>query len=64
MTSFGQLFLLRCSFSATGEAIMTAKFSKPMLGDCSINRRLTNTERMTNAAADFWKPPKSSVVIC
>ena len=49
--------LLRCSFAATGEAIMRAKLSKPMLGDCSINRRLTNTERITNDAADFWKPP-------
>ena len=27
---------------------MAAKFSKPTLGDCSINRRLTNTKRMTN----------------
>ena len=38
---------------------MRAKLSKPMLGDCSINRRLTNTKRMTNGTADFWKPPKS-----
>ena len=65
MTSFGHVLavisvsLLRCSFAATGEAIMTAKLSKPMLGDCSINRRLTNTERMINDAADFWKPPTS-----
>ena len=51
--------LLRCSFAATGEATMRAILSKPMLGDCSINRRRTNTERMTNDAADFWKPPKS-----
>ena len=65
MTSFSQVsavvsaWLLRCSFAATGEAILTAKLSKPMLGDCSINRRLTNTKRMTNDAADFWKLPKS-----
>ena len=70
MTSFGCVLdvisasLLCCSFAATGEVIMTAKLSKPMLGDCSINRRLINTERMTNDAADFWKLPKSSVVIC
>ena len=70
MTSFGHVLavisapLLRCSFAATGEAIMIAKLSKPMLGDCRINRRLTSTERMTNDAADFWKLPKSSVVIC
>ena len=51
--------LLCCSFAATGEAIMRAKLSKPMLGDYSINRRRTNTEQMTNDAADFWKPPKS-----
>ena len=51
--------LLRCSFAATGEAIMRVKLSKPMLGNCSINRRLTNTKRMINDAADFWKPPKS-----
>ena len=51
--------LLHCSFAATGEAIMRAKLSKPMLSDCSINRKRTNTERMINDAADFWKPPKS-----
>ena len=33
-----------CSVAATGEAILTAKLLKPMLGDCSIKRRLTNTE--------------------
>ena len=70
MTSFGHVLavisasLLRCSFAATGEAIMTAKLSKPMLGECNINRRLTSTEQMTNDAADFWKPPKSSILIC
>ena len=42
MTSFGHALavisvsLLCCSFAATGEVIMTAKMSKPMLGDCSI----------------------------
>ena len=42
MTSFGRVLavisasLLRCSFAATGKVIMTAKMSKPMLGDCSI----------------------------
>ena len=42
MTSFGRVLavisasLLRCSFAATGEVRMTAKMSKPMLGDCSI----------------------------
>ena len=51
--------LLRCSFAATGEATMRVKLSKPMLGDCSMNRRRTNTERITNDAAEFWKPPKS-----
>ena len=56
--------MLHCSFAATAEVIMRAKLSKPLLGDCSINRRLTNTEQMTNDAADFWKPPKPSVVIC
>ena len=30
-----------------------------MLGDCHMNRRLINTEWMTNDAADFWKPCKS-----
>ena len=65
MTRFGHVLavvsasLFRCSFAATGEAIMRAKLSKPMLGDGSINRRRTNTERMTNDAADFWKPVKS-----
>ena len=69
ITNFGHVLaaisalLLRCSFAATGETIMTAKLSKPMLGDCIINRRLTTTERITNAT-DFWKPPKSSIVIC
>ena len=43
----------------TGEAIMTAKLSKPLLGDHNINRRVTNTERMTNDAVHFWKRPKS-----
>ena len=62
MTSFGHFLvviyvsLLCCSFAVTGEAIMTVK---PLLGDRSINRRVTNTERMTNDAADFWKWPKS-----
>ena len=71
MTSFGHFSavvsasLLRCSFAATGEVIARVKLLKCMLGDCSINRRWTNTERMTNDAADFWKPPKAfSVVIC
>ena len=70
MTSFGHVLavisasLLCCSFAVTAEAIMRVKLSKPMLGDCSINRRLTSTKRMTNDAADFWKLPKSSVVIC
>ena len=69
MTGFGHVLavtsasLLRCFFQATAEAIMTAKLSKPMLGDCSINRRLTNTEQTTNDASDYWKPPKPSVVI-
>ena len=70
MTSFGHVLavisasLLRCSFAATGEAILTANLSKPMIDDnSSISRRLTNTERTTNDAADFWKPPKSFVVI-
>ena len=51
--------LLCCSFAVTGEVIMRVKLSKPMLGDSCINRKLTNTKRMTNDAADFWKPPKS-----
>ena len=67
MTSFGHVLvviyvLLLCSsFAVTGEAIMTAKLSKRLLGDYSINRGMTNTERMTNEndAADFWKRPKS-----
>ena len=65
MTSFGHVLavvsasLLRCSFAVTGEAITRAKLLKSMLGDCSINRSLTNTERMTNVAADFWKQPRS-----
>ena len=51
MTSFGHVlafvsyFLLLCSFAATGEAILTANVSKAMLGDFSVNRRLTNTEQ-------------------
>ena len=56
MTSVGNVIsasLLRCSFAAIGEAILTAKLSKPMLGDCSINRSLTCTKQMTNDAADF-----------
>ena len=59
MTSFDHVLavisasLLCCSFAVTGEAIMTVKLLKPMLGDCSINRRLINTERMTNDAANF-----------
>ena len=50
VVSFGHVLavisasLLHCFLAATAEAIMTAKLSKPMLGDCSINRRLTNTE--------------------
>ena len=70
MTSFGHVLavisasLLHCFFAVSTEAIMTAKLLKPMLGDCSINRRLTNTKRMTNDAADSWKPPKPSAVIC
>ena len=66
MTCFGHdldfisASLLRCFIAATSEVIMTAELSKPMLGDCSINRMLTNTERMTNDA-DFWKPPKPFV---
>ena len=70
MTSFSHVLavistsLLWYFIAATAEATVTAKVSKPMLGDCSINRRLTNTERMTNDAADFWKPAKPSVVIC
>ena len=51
--------MFRCSFAVTGEVIMTAKLLKRMLGDCSINRKVTNIQRMTNDAADFWKPPKS-----
>ena len=70
MTVFGHVLvvvsasLLPCSFAATGEVIMRVKLSKPMLGDCSINRRLTNTERMTNDAADFGNLLSLSVVIC
>ena len=42
MTSVGHVLavisasLLHCSFAATGEAIMTVKLLKPILGDCSI----------------------------
>ena len=70
MTSNGRVLavscasLLHCSFPVTGEVTMAVKLSKPILRDCSINRRLANTERMINDVADFWKPPKSSVVIC
>ena len=38
------MLLLCCSFAVTGEAVLTAKLLKPMLADCSINRRLTNTK--------------------
>ena len=38
---FSYISLLRCSFVVTGEA-MTAILLKPMFGDCSINRRVTN----------------------
>ena len=50
MTSFGHVLavisasLLHCSFATTGEAILTANLSKPMIDNSSINRRLTNTE--------------------
>ena len=60
MTSFGHLLvvvcvsLLCCSFAATGEVIPKVKLPKLTSGDCGINRQLTNTERMTNDAADFW----------
>ena len=71
MTIFGHVLavvsasMLHCSFAMTGEAMLTVKLSKPTLGDCSINRMLTNIERMTNNVADFWKLPYSlSVVIC
>ena len=47
------VLLLRCTFAVTGEAIMTEKLSKLRLGDHSINRKVTNIERMTNDAADF-----------
>ena len=62
MTSFGHILavisasLLRWSFAATGEAIISAKSLKPMLGDCSINTSLNNTERITNDAADRIEP--------
>ena len=63
MTSIGHavfsVSLLHCSFTGTGEAIRTTKLLKPMLGNCSTNRRVTNIQRMTNDPADFWKPPKS-----
>ena len=42
MTSFVRVLavisasLICCSFAATGEVVMTAKMSKPMLGDCSV----------------------------
>ena len=54
MTSCGHILavvsalLLRCSFAATSKVIMTAKLLKPMLGDCSINRRLTDTMLLTS----------------
>ena len=68
MTGFGHVLVVvsaslpRCSFAATGEVIMGAKLSKPMLGDCHMNRRLMNTKRMTNDAADFWKPCLFAVI--
>ena len=56
MTTFSYvlaiLYYFCCSFSF--EALLTVKMSKSVLGDCSINRRVTNTEHMMNDVADFW----------
>ena len=58
-TCFGRVLAYFCLVAPCSKwlSYTDSEIVETMLGDCSINRRLTNTKRMTNDAADFWKPP-------